>query len=180
MRYLIAYHLEGESGRLVNELRRDIAEEFDVREALYLPPHMTLFYPFEMFGVRLRELEGVLAGFASSRDAFDLKIPGFSFFGEKVWFIDVEQSRELHDLKQQLAGVMGDKMGIDEEQKGRKGVHFHITLAYQDVTPEKFDLIGEYLSGLRCPIDELRVDAITLMESRDEKWVVVKKFEMKK
>ena len=178
MRYFIAYHLQGEAGELVNQLRVEIAERFGVKAALRIPPHLTLFYPFEMYGVRLAELSKVLAEFAAKQMAFKLEVPGFNYFGEAVWFVDVEQSEELFNLKKQLVDLMGDEMAIEEDQKGRKGVHFHITLAYQDVTPEKFKEIGEFLWDKLVPIDQVYVDAITLMEKKDDIWLPIRSFQL--
>lgn len=47
MRYFIAYHLQGAEGEAVDALRQSIASRFDVQAAMKIPPHVTLFNPFE-------------------------------------------------------------------------------------------------------------------------------------
>ena len=173
MRYFIGYELNGISAELVDGLRVLIANEFSVKEALRYPPHLTLFYPFEAEGDILKEC---LEKFAETRRGFELKVNGFNSFGEAVWFVDVEQSAELFELKNELVEMMKNQLQISEDTGGRNGTHFHVTLAYKDVTPEKFKLIGEYLKGHLVPIENLEVNSVTLFGRNGENWEVVERF----
>ncbi len=176
MRYFVGYNLEGDDARMVDELRIEIAEKFSVQGALRLPPHLTIFPPFELEESKKALLVPVLEQFAKKREAFSLAVTDFNHFDETVWFIDVEQSAVLFDLKTQLAGILLENFAVVEDLRGRKGPHFHITLAYKDVTPEKFGIIGEFLKGKKVPVKTLRVGAITLFAHRDEKWLPAGRF----
>lgn len=177
MPYFIGINLEGESAEEVDKLRHSIAEKFSVQGALRLPPHLTLFYPFEVEQSGLEIVSGALSEIVRDVRSFAVKIMGFNHFDEKVWFLDVEQSEQLLNLRKRLVEIMGVKFGINEDTKGRKDVHFHVTLAYKDVTPEKFKLIGNYLDGQNLPIEMLNVGAITLYEKKTENWAAIEKFD---
>lgn len=178
MRYFIGYHLDGRSAELVDGLRHAIADKFSVQGALRLPPHLSLFYPFEMEESNMGVLGVALAQFAQMKHPFKIKITGFNHFGETVRFIDVEQSEGLFDLKEGLVKVMREKFQKSEDTQGRKDIHFYVTLAYKDVTPEKFKLIGDYLSRQIPPIEVLNINAITLFKYQGEKWEAIRKFDL--
>jgi 2'-5' RNA ligase len=176
MPYFIGINLEGESAEAVDKLRHSIAEKFSVRGALRLPPHLTLFYPFEIGEGGLEIVMRALAEIVRDVRSFPVKVDGFNHFDDRVWFLDVEQSERLLNLSKKLAEMMEVKFGISEDSKVGKGVHFHVTLAYKDVTPEKFKLIADYLSNRNPPIEKFDVDAITLFEKKAENWVAVRQF----
>lgn len=178
MRYFIGYNLGVKNAQIVDELRHSISEKFLVKEALLIPPHLTLFYPFEMEVATVEILKKSLGQLAQGKSAFETKVTGFNHFGETVCFLDVEQSRDLFDLKEALVEMMKGQFQINEETRGKNAPHFHITLAYKDVTPETFKLIEEYLKTWSLPIDKLRIDAITLFGRREERWYVAGEFGM--
>lgn len=176
MFYFIGYNLEGRSAQLVDNLKHSIADKCYVSEALRIPPHLTLFTPFEMEEGGLEHLLRGLTEVSREIDPFTVKITGFNHFGERVWFLDVEQSERLMDLKTKIVKMMAAKFAIPEDTGGRKGVHFHLTLAYKDVTPEKFKLIGDYLEGQDLPIEKLDIGAIVLFEKKAGNWQVISRF----
>lgn len=175
-RYFIGYCLDGKNSELVDKLIKNIAEKFSVTAALRFPAHMTLFYPFEMDKKTVSNLEKSLSRFAQRQTPFQQKVTGYNCFGKAVWFLDVEQDKVLFDLKRGVVKLMREDFQIIEDFEANRDVHFHITLAYKDVTPEKFRLIGQYLKGQNPAIRSLNIDAITLFEYTGTRWEVAKKF----
>jgi 2'-5' RNA ligase len=169
-RYFIGYNLEGEDARLVDALRHSIADKFGVQGALKLPPHLTIFPPFEIPDGQVGDLQDVLKVRAEKQLPFELQVMGFNHFDRAVWFIDVEQSQDLFGLKKLLDKLLLDRLAIVDDRAQTRGTHFHITLAYKDVTPEKFERIGEYLRGQKVPVERLSVGAITLFKYNGEFW----------
>lgn len=176
MRYFLAYKLQGPDAEAVEKLRQEISWQYDVHQALRIPPHLTLFYPFEMEEVLEMDLQRVLEEFVLTQKPFSLSANGFSHFEDRVWFIDVEQAQSLISLKKNLVRQIYKKMGILEARRGHNGIHFHITLAYKDVTPEKFVQIGEFLARQSVPIVKLEVNSLTLFRFEQDSWVVAKDF----
>lgn len=167
MRYFIAYHLKGAEGQAVDALREKIAARFGVHAALKIPPHVTLFNPFETDDIG--SLPDVLRDLSAAQAPIPLRITGFNSFDEAVWFLDVEQKPELLALKEKIASAVRKTTGQEDRRAGMTP-HFHLTLAYKDVTPEAFSAIGEFLRGEPLPIAELTVDAVTLFSFPAGRW----------
>jgi 2'-5' RNA ligase len=171
MKYFIAYKLEGADAEVVEKLRQEIAANYDVHHALRIPPHLTLYYPFEMEEGRVSDLKKTLEEFAQQQLGFGFLTKGFASFGENVWYIDVEQAQQLIILKENLGKQMTQAMGLLEDTRGHDGVHFHVTLAYKDLTPEKFAAIGKFLATQKVPINYLSLNKITLFRFEQDRWM---------
>ncbi len=171
----IGYALSGREKIAVDALREKIAQAFGVQAALSIPPHITLFAPFETDGEQ--RLAKRMARIAESQTAFAFPVVSFSPFGNKVWFLDPVQDPGLLSLKEQLTAAVKESLNIDE-RGGFRLPHFHITLAYRDVSPDAHRLIGEFLRDQPLPIDSVTVDSVTLFErTPDEKgWMAAETF----
>lgn len=176
MKYFIAYNVEGRRAEILNKIREEVAEKFEVTEALNFPPHLTLFPPFEMEMDRLRELGKELEKVAAEMGNLKVKTKGFNYFDQAVWYVDVEQKQELMDLKDVLVEMMEREFSISPDRK--RGTHFHVTIAYKDLTVEKFKLIGEFLSKIKLEIENFEIDSISLLQQENERWLEVAKFKL--
>jgi len=176
MRYFIGYAFQGNQKDAIDELRKKISKKFDVHEALRIPPHITLFYPFETKDVK--PLERALEEVAASQPKIGLSITGFHSFDEAVWFLDVEQKPELFSLKEAIVGAVQRSLHLEENRKG-KGIHFHCTLAYKDVSSEVFRQIGNSLKYETLPVRAFSIDAITLFQFSENRWTPVTTFRLK-
>lgn len=180
MLYFIGYNLQDESAALVDVVRNSIAEKFSVHASLRFPSHLTFLRPFEMDDGFFDDLKRTLSDFASKRSAFEVSTVGFNSFDEAVWFLDVDQKQELFDMKKDLSDLLLQSSLLTEEQVlETRGVHFHITLAYKDMTPEKFKLIGKYLASLDPINEKLNINAITLFVNKGQSWDVLETFGFK-
>lgn len=178
-RYLIAFVLKDEQSVAVDHLRQTIASTFDVAAAMRLPPHMTLFYPFETDDIS--KLAAKLEKIAASQKAFTVPINKFSSFDERVWFLDPAQDEKLFILKDAIVSIIKGTLSIGEDNEGRKA-HFHITLAYKDLTPEKHRVIGEYLSKKMLPVKEVLIDNFSILswEEKTNTWTAMRVFNFPK
>lgn len=167
MQYFIAYVLQDGERDAIDALRREIAERFDVRSALHLPPHLTLFYPFEH-----PDATPLLAGLAETTAGLipvPLDTPRFASFGEATWYVDVTQDARIFRIKEAVRATVRRALGIEEEARPH-GIHFHVTLAYRDVSGTVFRRIGSFLKTCRLPTKRIVVDALTLFEHRGGSW----------
>ncbi|MFA5186262.1 MAG: 2'-5' RNA ligase family protein [Patescibacteria group bacterium] len=172
MSYFIGYRLKGSDEAAVEALRREISEKFDVHAALKIPPHFTLFYPFDFSGPAI--LEQTLVDVAQGQRPFSIQISSFASFPPRVWFIDVGvgTAQDLRDaVKLAMSGL-----GVHEDKVFPEPSHYHITLAYKDLTPESFEQIGKRLSERPVPIRGLDIDSITLFEKRADSWFAIRDF----
>jgi 2'-5' RNA ligase len=176
MKYFIAYNLEGKDKEVLEVIRDEIAEKFEVKEALNFPPHLTIFPPFDADEKMLGELKNELSKVSKEVPCFGIKTAGFSYFDQAVWYVDVEQKRELMDLKDCLVKIMSEKFSIVPD--GKRGTHFHVTVAYKDLTVEKFKLIGKFLADQKLEIETLEINSISLLKLNEGKWLEMAKFKL--
>lgn len=164
-RYFIGYSLSGQDKEVVDLLREMIATRFNVRGALSSPPHITLFRPFEMTdSAPVRQ--GITA-LARTLAPFTVPVTKFADFDQGVWFLEPAQHRGLLALKEKIAAVVKHAVGISENNT-RRGVRFHVTLAYKDLTPETHRRIGEFLRHEPLPLATLNIDSVTLFGQRTD------------
>ncbi len=167
MRYLIAYCPTDPEKEAVDILRKEIAATCNVHAALNLPPHITMFSPFETDAVR--PLEATLVRLATTETPFVVPTTRFHSFREAVWYIDVAQTPELFHLKDIIRNAVEKTLGITETTEFK--THFHMTLAYQDVTQEAFRHIGTFLQNKKMPVDIFRINTVTLLkQSKPRHW----------
>ncbi|MFH1046852.1 MAG: 2'-5' RNA ligase family protein [Patescibacteria group bacterium] len=167
-KYFIGFAPTGEAKLAIDRLRHSIAERFGVRGALNAPPHITLQRPFTTSDTEL--LEKQLAVCIANTAPFAVRLLGFGAFDDRVWFIEPEQSAELYALHAKIADDVLNTVGeSDAEDFGKP--HFHLTLAFKDVSPENHRLIGEFLRTEPLPLTSLDIDAVTLfVHSPSDVW----------
>lgn len=173
MRYFIAYGLRGVDAAAVDALRLEAARRSSAAAALRIPPHMTIFPPFETGAISM--LEPALAKLAEGTRRFTVAVKGFGSFDGAVWFIDVEQRTELRALRDAVAGAAAATLGIADPAAAHDP-YFHVTIAYKDVTPAAFAAIGALLADKTPPVSSLEIDALTLYRHEDDRWVTQRAF----
>ncbi|MEI7741462.1 MAG: 2'-5' RNA ligase family protein [bacterium] len=166
--YFVGIALENEARDIVERLRRKIAEKFHVFAALNSPPHITLFYPFKT-AVNTPILVGISA-LARNTVPFTVPILGFGAFGEAVRFLEPAQDKRLVALKDKVVATMYQRARIPE-RNSFSGFHFHITLAFKDLTPAIHREIVKLLETEPLPIASLYVNALTIFRKQQTgKW----------
>lgn len=173
MRYFIAYALGDGERDAVQALRQEMRDKFGVQAALRLPPHVTLFHPFDLPDAA--PLLGPLAAVAAQLEPWPITTPDFGCFRNDVWFLDLEQDRALFRIKDRLCRAVSVAVGL-EEHSMHADTYFHITLAYKDVTPVLFRKIGAFLRQRRPPTKRVVVDSFTLFEHRGGQWRELRTF----
>lgn len=173
--FFVCVHISGDDGDRIDVLRKDIERRFDVHAARKIPPHITLVPPFH--AADLLEFMDDAEAVAKSFKVFNAPMPGFGSFPQgKVWFMDIEKSDRLMDMKSRMEGLCS-KHGLKEPSPYEP--HFHVTLAYKDVGSEAFRGIGDYLKGIELPVQEVAIDNISIMVRTDGRWELFRRFDLK-
>jgi len=73
----------------------------------------------------------------------------------------VEQCVELKVLRKASIELVGEALGV-EEGDPRDDKHFHVTLAFRDVTSETLSSVEMFLQDRSLPVDGFMVDALSL------------------
>ncbi|MFA6963803.1 MAG: 2'-5' RNA ligase family protein [Patescibacteria group bacterium] len=164
---VIGLFSEETSDRL-QELRAEIAEKFDVREALSWPPHVTLRPGLIVPSDKIADMISQFKEFISPIGPIQVVLSGFKFFDNAivggtaknpyVATVDVAKGAELSGINRKLL-----QFNAFPAQQAR-AFDPHVTLAYNDVTEEKFTEIKRYLAD-RDFDEKSTIDAIALYEN---------------
>ena len=129
----------------VRNLQTKIYELFSAKDTLKLEPHFTLKYKFETNG--LKGVEDYFDELLERTESFEVHLNGINTFedGDKVIFLNVEKSETLTNLHLKVLGDLSQKFQVMPGEFEGKDLHFHITLAYKDISDETFQQILEYL-----------------------------------
>jgi len=135
--YFIALVLPEELNKEVLYWKNFMHNRYNCKVGLKSPAHITLIPPFWMEEERQNSLLADVAIIAGIISPFTIKTKNFSAFKPRTIFIDVEQTKELDNLKQSLDGFFGTnsayKIKVD-----KKPFHPHITIATRDLFKKNF------------------------------------------
>ena len=150
--YLIEFRFHGYARKYLKRSIFDVARRFRVKGVTRKRPvpHITLVGPFET-----REIKRVITDVESVANNYDLvnfKLIGFGYFNNprgKVIYADIEPSKELEELRWELAKRLMKYAEIKEWDK-RERFSFHATIAFKDID-RKFSEIWRYLKSKETP-----------------------------
>ena len=150
--YLIEFRFHGYARKYLKKSIFDVARGFRVKGVTRKRPvpHITLVGPFET-----REIKRVITDVESVANNYDLvnfKLIGFGYFNNprgKVIYADIEPSKELEELRWELAKRLMKYAEIKEWDK-RERFSFHATIAFKDIG-RKFSEIWRYLKSKETP-----------------------------
>lgn len=175
--YFIALIPDGELKDGITELKNEIAEKFQSKHALRLPPHITLQIPFNVDEDNESNLVDTLEKFTKKQDPFRVVLSGFGSFNSKVIYIDTLHPQPIIELHEKLLEVTRDL--IEKKPEGeKKEMNPHITLAYRDLSKENFEEAWSEFS--KRSFKEVFVAKSLFLFKHDGKyWEIFKEFEMK-
>jgi len=162
--YLIEFRFQGYAKKYLKRVIFDVARKFDVRGVTRKRPvpHITLAGPFET-----REIERVIRDVESVAKNYNLvnfKLKGFGYFNNpngKVIYADIEPSKELEELRWELAKRLMKYVELKGGDKNKK-YSFHATIAFKDIDRE-FSDIWRYLKSKEEPYINQHLLRITIL-----------------
>ena len=180
MRYFIALVLEGENERRFTVLRQIVADIADSYKALLLPPHITLRVPFET-DQDIEPLCQSLESYASEASSYSIKSTDIGYFEHRVCYLDVEQTDTMNTMTHDLYRITSEHLQqmLSESTRWRPP-HFHLTLAYSDLTEEGYERIRQAGSKLVIPELVIPVNSISLLRRDPDRWVIERRFALEK
>ncbi len=150
--YLVQFRFHGYARKYLKRSIFDVARRFRVKGVTRKRPvpHIILVGPFET-----REIKRVIADVKNVAKKYNLvnfKVIGFGYFnnpGGKVVYADIEPSKELVELRWELAKELMQYVRLkDGDRKER--FSFHATIAFKDID-RKFSEIWSYLKHKENP-----------------------------
>lgn len=174
-RYFIAFTLEGAARAKVSRLRSAISKQFDVHAALKSPPHATLKYPFDTNDIK--PVADAVKAFAETLKQSPLYLKDFSHFDDRVWYVQVKPNQKQRAIQNRLVKLVRKTLTLPDDPNETNWTP-HVTLAYKDLTPEKFALIKNYLADKTIDL-KIPFNNITILKLVNHKWRIYKKFRIR-
>ncbi|MFA6297156.1 MAG: 2'-5' RNA ligase family protein [Candidatus Paceibacterota bacterium] len=175
MKYFIGYLIKGEASDWHINLTKDISEKFNTWKIYErLPPHITIFYPFETDDVE--NIKNILRSWVQYRNIIgNFIMSDFDRFDDNVVFAKIEASSQLVNTIEGLRIILKDVPGMPKDNF--LTWHPHATLANK-LTPQEIKKIWEYVQTLEKPNFMLPFDNVTLFRLEGDKWIVEESFDI--
>lgn len=149
--------------------KRVMADKFNCRFPLKLPPHITLQIPF-YYPDGPGEEQGLIEGlhkFCRGEVPFMVRWDGFGHFRRDVIFVAVENQSPVMHFQQRMANVLA---GIPGFPAGRltEMTHTHMTIGNKDLKPE-FGRAWDYFAKKEYKA-QTEVGGIHLLKHNQKFW----------
>lgn len=134
--------LDSAGYNLARRYQLKILQKFQAKEALLIGPHVTIKYAF--FANDFIGVERYFDGIAQRTHSFEIELSGISSFEENhVVFLNIIKSEELTKIHLKVLEDLVQRFHVTKAEFEGSNLHFHITLAYKDITSETFKSIME-------------------------------------
>lgn len=111
------------------------------RNAVRLPPHITLLPPMRESVDFENQCTTVLAAFAASEIAFEVALDGFAWFGDRTLFVRVSEGAALRALHARLLAWCAAH--LPQVRPENRPYTPHLTLATRDLPPAQVPPLRE-------------------------------------
>jgi 2'-5' RNA ligase len=164
--YFIAIVFEPALEQRIRKLKLIARDKFDSARALRSPAHITMVPPFHYPCEQIDELLSIVDSFPMMKSPLTLSAAGH--FGNRVIYIECDQHQALRACKQQLDKQLAP-FGVTKKE-GR--FHPHITVAFKDLKPERFNAAWHYFKG-HCNLGQSRYYRLALLENKRDGWHIL-------
>ncbi len=175
-KYYLAVVPDGEVQSAATDIKLMFKENFNVKYALKSPAHVTVKMPFNYNESKEGELIGKLQIFFQDYAPFPLSFNNLDRFGRRVVYIRVGTSEPLTHIQSELGKFAKTKLNQVIELSD-KNFHPHMTVAYKDTKPTKFEEYWEFAKKLKF-VHSIDVTSIALLKRLDGRWEVIHMFEL--
>lgn len=148
-------------------LKQEVHRRTGSRNAVRLPPHITLLPPwrdapdFEATGT------AALAAFAATQTSFTVGLDDFAWFGDRTLFVRVQPAEALRAFHAQLLDWCAVQLpGLPHETRPYTP---HLTLATRDLPPAQVPALRQLFAG-RSYAAEFVVGSFTLFRHDGQQW----------
>lgn len=154
------------------DLELKISNQFNTKDGLRQPPHVTIKAPFEVSS--LEPFVQYFDGLVSSIKPFELELGGVDSFAPSVIYIKVKESQELNRLHLKIVKDLETQYNVKPTQYEGADRTFHSTLAMGDLTKKEHDKAMEYLKNENQTF-KFKFTTLGLFYLFEEKdWIVIR------
>jgi 2'-5' RNA ligase len=175
--YFIAIIPDTDLSKEITALKKQLAEKYNSKAALKLPPHITLYPPFKWDHKNEDSIINALTNFVNGKENFIVSLNGLGCFEPRVIFIKPDPSEKLGKLRTDLLTFLKTSISLSDPQNERP-FRPHITLASRDLQKEDFYKAWEEFRDKEFK-RMLEVNSIALLKHDGKFWDVLKEFPFK-
>ncbi|MEO6303989.1 MAG: 2'-5' RNA ligase family protein [Bacteroidia bacterium] len=121
----------------IETVKQQLFAEYNLKGALRSPSHITLHRPFEWNEEKENILIEKLNVFKFDKE-FSIELNNFSFFEPRVIYVDVNLTKELEQLHENLKKFVKKELRLFNEADDLRGFQPHVTVASRDLKKPKF------------------------------------------
>ena len=169
--YFVAVVCPKEIDRQVSQFKKWMKTHFQCAVALRSPAHITLVKPFWIENNWEAYLIDTLRACKPGVPDFRVTLYGFSHFGRRVLFVNVQQTPELLTRKERVEQHFTRSFG-DSLRREQLQFHPHVTIANRDLKPADFKPAWEHFSKTNYNAT-FEVKTISLLKLADGRWQVL-------
>ena len=166
--YYIAWVLSGEAARHISRLQQYACDTFDSCRAMRSPPHVTIVPPFHFPVVKEEILTDLVMKWSATLPSFDWQLDGFHHFKNHTIYAQAKGPVELPVWRRKLFEKLG-------KTPHRASFVPHVTIAFRDLSPERFVEAWRYFSGLPLQLS-CRQDHVSILRHNGDHWEECSKF----
>jgi 2'-5' RNA ligase len=141
-------------------LKQEVHRLTGSRNAVRLPPHITLLPPFRAPAAFEAEYLAALAEFAATESAFEVALDGFAWFDDRTLFVRVVAAEALQAFHARLRGWCAAE---------HRPYTPHLTLATRDLPPAQVPALRQ-LFAERPYAAAFAVAGLTLFRHDGQQW----------
>jgi 2'-5' RNA ligase len=172
--YFIAILLPDSVEEHILQLKTEIAQKFNSVAALKPMGHITMQDTFLYEEKNLPRLMAQLEGIFSTAAPFDVELSDFGAFPAHTIFAAVKDFWPFQKLRELIFWKLRNERTFPHTAVGSRQITPHVTVAYRDLDPEKFEAAWTEFSQREFSA-KFKAAAAHLMEHRG-KWRTVKEF----
>ncbi|MCA8830045.1 2'-5' RNA ligase family protein [Hymenobacter pini] len=173
--YLVAFLLPPVVSEQVWALKQQVHQLTGSRNAVRLPPHITLMPPLRRppeFGEALARM---LATYAAGNRACLVQLRDFAWFQQRTLYVHVQQTPGLLALHQQFYQLCAQELPA-VPQPARRFVP-HVTLATRDIPPHQVPALQELFAHRRFAAD-MELHELVLFRHTGQQWLAEVLFQL--
>ncbi len=169
--YYVALVCPPELNEKIRAFKLWMKANFGCTVALKSPAHITLVPPFWLPTAQRDELLKTFESFVSEQESFSVTLNGFSHFGRKVLFVQVDPNSVLEKLFKDVMEHFPRLLpGVIKNEE--RPFHPHVTIANRDLHPADFLTAWEYFSQQQFR-ESFTAHTISLLKLETGKWSVI-------
>ncbi|QHJ06524.1 2'-5' RNA ligase family protein [Hymenobacter busanensis] len=157
-------------------LKQEVQQRTGSRNAVRLPPHITLIPPFREVPAAFEpRAVPALAAFAAAQGPFEVALDDFAWFGNRTLFVHVSQPEAIQAFQAGLSAFCASQ--LPEIPREKRPFTPHMTLATRDLPPALVPALRDDFAQRHFSA-AFAVHSFVLFRHNGHQWAPVQEFQL--